>query len=63
MNRTVLQVPISADLKKAAETEAAAQGFSSLQEVVRVFLKKLSQKSIAVGFEQDMHLSTTNGKR
>jgi antitoxin component of RelBE/YafQ-DinJ toxin-antitoxin module len=33
-----LQIPIKADLKSRAEQLAKRQGFSSLQEVVRVFL-------------------------
>lgn len=52
MNKTILQVPISIDLRKSAEKEALEQGFSSLQEAVRVFLKKLSQKSLSVKYEE-----------
>lgn len=51
MNRTVLQVPVSADLRKAAEKEALDQGFSSLQEAVRVFMKKLADRAIGLRFE------------
>lgn len=49
--RTVLQVPLSIDLRKEAEKQALAQGFSSLQEAVRVFLKKLSLGAMGVTFE------------
>ena len=52
MNRTVLQIPINAGLRKAAEIEAKAQGFSSLQEAVRVFLKKLADRAIGLKFEE-----------
>lgn len=52
MNRVVLQIPVSADLRKAAEAEAREQGFSSLQDAVRVFLKKLADKAIGLRFEE-----------
>ena len=44
--KTVLQVPIDATLRKDAEKQALEQGFSSLQELVRVFLKQLALKRI-----------------
>ena len=52
MNRTVLQIPLNAELRKAAEVEAKAQGFSSLQEAVRVFLKKLADRAVGLRFEE-----------
>lgn len=52
MNRVVLQVPVSADLRKAAEAQAREQGFSSLQDAVRVFLKKLADRAIGLRFEE-----------
>ena len=42
MNRTVLQVPMTIDLKKQAESVSLDYGFSSLQEVVRFMLNKLA---------------------
>jgi len=50
MNKTVLQVPIDVDLRKNAEKVALNGGFSSLQEVVRVFLNKFSSNEVGVGF-------------
>lgn len=47
-----MQVPVSADLRKAAEAEAKEQGFSSLQDAVRVFLKKLANRTIGLRFEE-----------
>lgn len=44
--RAVLQVPVDATLRKDAERQALEQGFSSLQEAVRVFLKQLALKRI-----------------
>jgi len=49
-NRTVLQVPMSKSLKTTAEAAAHDYGFSSLQETVRIFLKKLAEKTIEINF-------------
>jgi len=57
MNKTILQVPISQQMKTDAEKAASAQGFSSLQEAVRVFLNKLAQGTIQVSFEETVRLS------
>lgn len=46
INRTILQIPLSKDLKKAAEAQAQQEGFSSLQELVRVMLKKVVDNQI-----------------
>ena len=50
MDKTVLQIPINITLRKRAEEVALAQGFSSVQEIVRVFLNKLASNSLEVGF-------------
>lgn len=63
MNKTILQVPLSTSLRKEAEKEALAQGFSSLQEAVRVFLKKLASGALGVRFEETVVLSEKNDKR
>ncbi len=57
MNKTILQVPINTSLRKAAEVEARSQGFSSLQEAVRIFLRKMAEKKISVTFEETVALS------
>ena len=49
--RTVLQVPLNIDLRKEAEKQALAQGFSSLQEIVRVFLKQLALGRVKLTLE------------
>jgi len=41
--RTVLQVPIKAELRDKAQKKADAEGFSSLQEVVRLMLSQYSK--------------------
>lgn len=49
-NRTVLQIPMPKSLKTTAEAAAHDYGFSSLQETVRIFLKKLAEKTIEINF-------------
>lgn len=51
--KTVLQVPLNIDLRRSAEKKALEQGFSSLQEAVRVFLKKLAQGAMGITFEEE----------
>lgn len=63
MNRTVLQIPLPAELRKEAEKQAIEQGFSSLQEAVRVFLKKLANGALGVRFEETVILSEKNAIR
>jgi len=48
MNKTILQIPMDSDLKKQAQNMAVASGFSSVQEVVRVFLHKFAHQKIEV---------------
>ncbi|HJZ05933.1 hypothetical protein A2634_01510 [Candidatus Amesbacteria bacterium RIFCSPHIGHO2_01_FULL_48_32] len=58
MDATILQVPISKALRDKAAKSALSQGFSSLQEAVRVFLNQLSSQAIRVTFEpQPVQLS------
>ena len=63
MNKTVLQVPLSAHLKNSAEEIASQQGFSSLQEVVRVFLTKFAEKKMEIFWQEPIYLSDSNEKR
>lgn len=64
MNKVTLQVPVSKDIKLAAQARAEAMGFSSLQEAVRVFLNKLSVGVIDIGFEEkEVQLSKKAIKR
>lgn len=59
---TTLQVPIGISLKIRATKAAKAMGFSSLQEIVRVFLQKLASGQIQVEFiaKQKNALPTKN---
>lgn len=63
MDKTVFQVPVTIGLRKEAEKEALRQGFSSLQEAVRIFLRKLANRTIAFTFEETVHLSSRAAKR
>ncbi|MDO8429156.1 MAG: hypothetical protein Q7S88_00845 [Candidatus Daviesbacteria bacterium] len=63
MQKSVLQVPIDKSLKSSAEKAASEQGFSSLQEIVRVFLAKLAANKIEIGFKEGVNLSSQNEKR
>lgn len=53
MQKVVLQVPVSKQLKDDAEKAAFDQGFSSLQEVLRIFMKKLANKNIDISFKEE----------
>lgn len=65
MNTTTLQIPLSKQLKASATSVAQEHGFSSLQEVVRVFLTKYSKRELSVNVEQfpAVKLSAKNEKR
>lgn len=63
MQKTTLQIPMDSKLKIDAEKAALDQGFSSLQELVRVILSKVAQKKIEVNFEETVILSKKNEKR
>ena len=64
MNNTVLQIPMTMELREKSEKAAVEAGFSSLQEAVRIFLKKFSHKELVVSFDMPkIKLSTKNEKR
>ena len=53
MDRVILQVPMSNELKLKAEKAAKKEGFSSLQEIIRVILNKFTNKEISLGLYQE----------
>ena len=53
MQKTTLQIPMDSRLKIDAEKVALDQGFSSLQEVLRIFMKKFASKKIDISFEEE----------
>lgn len=63
MNSTILQVPINKSLRDQAASKAEKMGFSSLQEIVRLFLNKIAAGEIDVKFEKTVQLSPKAIKR
>ncbi len=63
MNSTILQVPLSKQLRMQATQVAESQGFSSLQEAVRIFLTQLANQTTQVSFQPVVQLSKKNKKR
>lgn len=61
--RTVLQVPMNRDLRTAAAAAANDLGFSSLQEAVRILLKKLANRQLTINIEETIQLSPNAVKR
>jgi len=59
----VLQVPMSKELREKATLVALSQGYSSLQESVRVFLTQLAEKKIETAFVPTVKLSAKAIKR
>lgn len=62
-NQTILQVPIDVSLRNQALKVAEELGFSSLQETIRVFLRKLANRSLTVTFEETETLSPAAERR
>ena len=63
MNKTILQVPLDKQLKDNAERVASEQGFSSLQEIVRVFLARLASNKVEIVLQESITLSPESEKR
>lgn len=63
MNSTILQIPIDKNIRNQAASYAEKMGFSSLQEVVRLFLNKIATGEMDVTFEPVVKLSAKNDKR
>lgn len=64
MNRTTLQVPLSKSLKASATAVATDYGFSSLQDIVRLFLAKFAKRELVISVgEPAVRLSAKNEKR
>lgn len=64
MDRVIVQVPMTKTLKNEAEAAAGDQGFSSIQEAIRIFLTKLARRELAVniGYPEE-HLSPRAERR
>ena len=63
MSNTILQVPVSKDLRNQASAAASQMGFSSLQEAVRVFMTKIARGAMEVSFQEPVKLSPRAARR
>ncbi len=64
MSNTVLQIPMTMNLRNQALSVAKGKGFSSLQELVRVFLTQITEQKVDVSFhETPLVLSDKNNKK
>lgn len=63
MNTTILQIPMAKSLKRSAQEVANEYGFTSLQDLMRVVLTKLSRRELVVSIETLTHLSKKNDQR
>lgn len=54
MNTTIIQVPVSKKLREQALNVAKEYGFSSLQDVIRLFLTQLANKQISVNIIENL---------
>lgn len=52
MQRVIVQVPMSQELKRKAEMVSSDLGFSSIQEAIRVLLTKLSKREFSLKVEE-----------
>ena len=65
MNSVTLQVPMDKATKNAATSVATEQGFSSLQEAVRIFVSKLAKRQVSISITEEptIQLSKKNARR
>lgn len=54
MQRVILQVPMSKELKQRAEIVSFDMGFSSLQEIIRVIVNKLARRELSIGIDDEV---------
>lgn len=52
MSRTILQVPMTPVLRRDAERVARKQGYSTLQDAVRMYLHKLAREEVQVKIQE-----------
>jgi antitoxin component of RelBE/YafQ-DinJ toxin-antitoxin module len=62
MQKVVVQVPMDRKLRDSAQRVAEEYGFSSLQEVIRLFATKLSKRQISVDISDAEYLSSEEDK-
>ena len=54
MQRVILQVPMSKDLKEKAQSASQDLGFSSIQEAIRVLLTKFAKKELSLKVTEEV---------
>lgn len=54
---------MTSELRKKAEDAAQAQGFSSLQDAIRMFLAKFVKKELVVTFEEPEERLSSKAER
>lgn len=52
MSRIIIQTPVTAQLRREAENVAREQGYSSLQDAIRMYLRKLANREIKVQIQE-----------
>lgn len=52
MSRIVIQTPVTSQLRVEAERAAREQGYSSLQDAIRMYLRKLARREIKVQLQE-----------
>jgi len=52
MDTTILQIPLSKSLKLTSQEVANEYGFSSLQDLLRVVLTKLSRRELVISIQE-----------
>jgi len=64
MDTTILQIPLSKSLKLTSQEVANEYGFSSLQDLLRVVLTKLSRRELVISIHEPViQLSQKNARR
>lgn len=66
MTRAVIQTPVTPELRREAEQAAREQGYSSLQDAIRMYLQKLARREVRVQLQEQfppVKLSKTAIKR
>lgn len=64
MAKTIIQIPVDKTLRDQATRAALSEGFSSLQELMRIFLHRLVNKQVVLRFEEPpIQISPRAGRR
>ena len=58
MQKVIVQVPTTKKLRDSAAKVAEEYGFSSLQEMLRVFLNKIAKREVKVSIEENVEYLT-----